>query len=92
MNIFARFYFRAARLEREKCENKCSAKISTFTVPGTDMKISHRIIFGREYLLQEKQFFSCIICIISVFEIVIELFELIKLQSVGEDPLTNILN
>ena len=32
MNIFARFYFRAARLEREKRENKCSAKISTFTV------------------------------------------------------------
>ena len=28
MNIFARFYFRAARLEREKRENKCSAKIS----------------------------------------------------------------
>ena len=27
-----RFYFRAARLEREKRENKCSAKISTFTV------------------------------------------------------------
>ena len=33
MNIFARFYFRAARLECEKHENKCSAKISTFTVP-----------------------------------------------------------
>ena len=32
MNIFARFYFRAARLEREKRENKCSANISTFTV------------------------------------------------------------
>ena len=32
MNIFARFYFRAARLEREKRKNKCSAKISTFTV------------------------------------------------------------
>ena len=34
MNIFARFYFRAARLEREKRENKCSAKVSTFTVRG----------------------------------------------------------
>ena len=33
MNIFACFfYFRAARLEREKRENKCSVKISTFTV------------------------------------------------------------
>ena len=32
MNIFAGFYFRAARLEREKRENKGSAKISTFTV------------------------------------------------------------
>ena len=32
MNIFMCFYFRAARLEREKRENKCSAKISTFTV------------------------------------------------------------
>ena len=32
MNIFACFYFRAARLEREKRENKCRAKISTFTV------------------------------------------------------------
>ena len=32
MNIFVHFYFRAARLEREKRENKCSVKISTFTV------------------------------------------------------------
>ena len=32
MNIFARFYFSAARLERERRENKCSAKMSTFTV------------------------------------------------------------
>ena len=32
MNIFARFYFRADKLEREKRENKRSAKISTFTV------------------------------------------------------------
>ena len=32
MNIFVRFYFGASRMEREKRENKCSAKMSTFTV------------------------------------------------------------
>ena len=46
MNIFACFYFRAARLEREKRENKCSAKSSTFTVYCAMIWLKSPIIWG----------------------------------------------
>ena len=44
MNIFVCFYFRAARLEREKCENKCSAKMSTFTVSWLSQLIIAQVL------------------------------------------------
>ena len=54
MNIFARFYFRAARLEREKRENKCSAKISTFTVYPS-LYLTQGVIFNSFHAADDSE-------------------------------------